>query len=94
MVAVKVIEHVQEDNHDGCLEGLLSEQLVHPHIVQTYKHTTRPLRVGLPGGFAEEEEEEEDKLMLGSCSTDGLPRARAQRMLETWCVLKKAAHVP
>jgi hypothetical protein len=34
MVAVKVLEYLQQQNEDGCLlEGLLSEQVQHPHVV-------------------------------------------------------------
>jgi hypothetical protein len=34
MVAVKVLEYSQQQNDDGCLlEGLLSEQVQHPHVV-------------------------------------------------------------
>lgn len=85
MVAVKVIEYAQQDNQDGCLlEGLLSEQVQHPHVVRTYKHVTRPLRMNMPGGFVDEEEEDQD--VLGSCSTDGLPNERTQQLMETWCV--------
>jgi hypothetical protein len=33
MVAVKVIEYVQESGQKGPLEGLLSEQVHHPNVV-------------------------------------------------------------
>jgi hypothetical protein len=33
MVAVKVIEYVQEPGQKGPLEGLLSEQVHHPNVV-------------------------------------------------------------
>jgi hypothetical protein len=39
MVAVKVLEYAQQQNEDGCLlEGLLSEQVQHPHVVRAEQH--------------------------------------------------------
>ncbi|WIA08911.1 hypothetical protein OEZ85_008329 [Tetradesmus obliquus] len=84
MVAVKVLEYSQQQNEDGCLlEGLLSEQVQHPHVVRTYKHVTRPLPMA---GLDEEDEEEGDGSLL---SANGLPSSRSrEQMLETWLVLE------
>lgn len=38
MVAVKVIEYVQEPGQKGPLEGLLSEQVHHPNVVSGATH--------------------------------------------------------
>jgi hypothetical protein len=41
MVAVKVLEYSQQQNEDGCLlEGLLSEQVQHPHVVRPGQHSS------------------------------------------------------
>jgi hypothetical protein len=41
MVAVKVLEYSQQQNDDGCLlEGLLSEQVQHPHVVSASSHSS------------------------------------------------------
>lgn len=43
MVAVKIIEYTQEPGQKDPLEGLLSEQVHHPNVVTTYKHSMRAL---------------------------------------------------
>eukprot|EP00882_Tetradesmus_deserticola_P000798 GHRQ01000869.1.p1 GENE.GHRQ01000869.1~~GHRQ01000869.1.p1 ORF type:complete len:829 (+),score=338.09 GHRQ01000869.1:201-2489(+) len=83
MVAVKVLEYPQPQNEDGgLLEGLLSEQVQHPHVVRTYKHVTRPL---LMDDFDDEDDVDSDEL----CSANGLPSTKTrEQMLETWLVLE------
>jgi hypothetical protein len=41
-VAVKVLEHAeQQGSQDPIFEALLSTQLTHPNVVQTFKYITR-----------------------------------------------------
>eukprot|EP00879_Flechtneria_rotunda_P009419 GHRR01009861.1.p1 GENE.GHRR01009861.1~~GHRR01009861.1.p1 ORF type:complete len:626 (+),score=158.82 GHRR01009861.1:171-2048(+) len=77
MVAVKVIEYTQQQNEGGgLLEGLLSEQVQHPHVVRTFKHITRPLPMA----------NSDDDL---SMDTNGLPSSCSrEQMMETWLVLE------
>jgi hypothetical protein len=49
MVAVKIIEYMQEQGQRGPLEGLLSEQVQHPNVVSCSSSFCVFLGGGVPG---------------------------------------------
>jgi serine/threonine protein kinase len=85
VVAVKVMEHTSgQGSNDYMLEGLLSQQMMHPHIVRTYRYVTRPLQLPVePSG----------SWAAGAGSATGPSslldgKSSSTPLLETWLVLE------
>ncbi|KAG2489421.1 hypothetical protein HYH03_012059 [Edaphochlamys debaryana] len=73
-VAVKVLETVQQDDSAQVLEAVLGGTISHPNIVQTYKHSSRPM------GTARDADNEgrtvlETWMVLEFCNKGGLADA-------------------